>query len=78
MKLIDEWRSWWRLWSVRISAAATACWAYLLANPDQLQQVLDAVPPELRDIVPPAAPVAVFVLVTFARLAKQEARNGRK
>lgn len=78
MKLIDEWRSWWRLWSVRVSAIATAVWAWLLANPDVLAQVLDAIPPNLREILPPAAPVAVFVLVTFARLAKQGASNGRK
>lgn len=78
MKLIDDWRSWWRMWSVRISALATAVWAYLLVNPDMLEQVLSAIPPEWRDVLPPAAPVVVFMLVTFARLAKQEARDGRK
>jgi len=76
MKLVEEWRSWWRLWSVRISAVATIIWAYLLASPDVMLSVLNSLPPELRDVLPPAAPVAIFALVTIARLIKQGPKNG--
>ncbi|WP_257556391.1 hypothetical protein [Sphingobium sp. CFD-2] len=78
MRPIDEWRSWWRMSSVRISAVATAVWAYLLANPETLNQVLASIPPDLRDLVAPAAPVAIFVLVTIARVTKQEPPDARK
>ena len=75
MQKITQWRRVWRWWSVRLSAFATMVWAYLLASPDQLWSILNALPPELRDVVPPIAPVVVFVAVTIARNLQQGAER---
>lgn len=78
MKLISGWQNWWKLWSVRISAVATVAWACLLAFPDMMLQVMNALPPDLKVVLPPAAPMAIFVAVTLARVLKQEKLGGDK
>lgn len=77
MQKITQWRRVWRWWSVRLSALATMIWAYLLASPDLLWTVVNSLPPELRDVVPPAAPIAVFVAVTIARNLQQGNGDGK-
>jgi hypothetical protein len=75
MKLIPNWRDAWRWSSVRLSAAATLVWAWLLANPDALWSFLNGLPPELRELLPPAAPLGVFLLVTLARILTTEPKD---
>ncbi|WP_313737199.1 DUF7940 domain-containing protein [Sphingobium yanoikuyae] len=77
MQKITQWRRVWRWWSVRLSALATMVWAYLLASPDLLWTVLNSLPPDLRDVVPPIAPVAVFFVVTIARNLQQGRDDGK-
>jgi hypothetical protein len=73
--LIDEARQWWRLWSVRLAALAGIVAAYLAANPDQAQTLLNALPEgPLRTLVSIALGVFVFGLATGARLARQPAK----
>lgn len=78
LKMIEHWRKFWRMSSVQISAAATAIWAYLLSAPETMLSVLNSLPPDMRHWLPPLAPVAIFALVTFARLVRQEKINGGK
>jgi hypothetical protein len=69
MKLIANWRErWWKLWSIRFHALATAVTAYLWASPDMVISVLVQVPAKLRvGII-----VAVFLVITISRLMKQK------
>lgn len=76
MQKITQWRRVGRWWSVRISAFATMVWAYLLASPDILWTIINSLPPELRELVPPMAPIAVFAAVTIVRNLQQGGRDG--
>ena len=72
MKLIAEWKKFHRMWSVRVSAVYTAIWAYLLASPETMLVVLSQIPSDMRAWLPSFIPVALFVLVTLARLTHRE------
>lgn len=67
-----------RLWSQRLNVIASLIVVYVLASPDILLQTLNQMPSEIRGIFPPAAGIALFALVSFARLYKQEKLNGAK
>lgn len=71
MKLIDEAHNWYKLWSVRLAALAGLTAAYLAANPDQAQAVIDSVPEAFRPLASIALGLFVFGLATGARLVKQ-------
>ena len=75
--LIDNAADWWRMWSVRVAALAGVVAAYLAANPDQTQALLDVLPDgPLRVLASIAIGVFVFGLATGARLAKQGKPEG--
>ena len=70
--LIDNAGSWWKLWSVRLAALAGVVAAYLAANPDQTQALLDVLPDgPLRVLASIGIGVFVFGLATGTRLVKQ-------
>lgn len=70
--LIDECGGWWKLWSVRLAAFAGAVAAYLAANPDKTQDLLDALPDgPLRPLASIGIGLFVFTLATGSRLVKQ-------
>lgn len=70
--LIDNAGSWWKLWSVRLAALAGVVAAYLAANPDQTQALLDVLPDgPLRVLASIGIGVFVFGLATGTRLMKQ-------
>lgn len=71
MKLIETWREASRYYSVRLAALAGLIAAYLAANPDQAQAVIDSVPEAFRPLASIALGLFVFGLATGARLVKQ-------
>lgn len=71
IKLIEEWRSSWRWWSMRLAAIASLAVGYVLAYPDILLSTLNALPPEMRQAFPPFVGFALFAIVSLARLVKQ-------
>jgi hypothetical protein len=71
MKLIDECRLWWRLWSVRLAAVAATLSAILTAEPTLLLSLVDRLPEPWRTAIVPAVWVVVFGLPLLARLARQ-------
>jgi len=74
--LIDNAGSWWKLWSVRLAALAGVVAAYLAANPDQTQALLDSLPDgPLRVLASIGIGVFVFGLATGSRLVKQTAKD---
>ncbi|MGV7119541.1 DUF7940 domain-containing protein [Sphingopyxis sp. 550A] len=76
--LIDNAGQWWRMWSVRLAALAGVVAAYLAANPDQTQSLLDVLPDgPLRVLASIGIGVFVFGLATGTRLMRQpEKGNG--
>lgn len=77
MKPIPDWRQAWRLWSVRVSAIGAAIFAVLLAAPDQVQAIWNALPPDIQALVPNAKGVAlaISVAVTIARILQQKEKT---
>jgi hypothetical protein len=75
--LIDNAGSWWRMWSVRLAALAGIVAAYLAANPDQTQALLDVLPDgPLRVLASIGIGVFVFGLATGTRLVRQPEKGG--
>jgi len=75
-KLIEEWRSAWRWWSMRLAVIGSAAVAYVLAYPDILLSTLNALPPEMRAVFPPFMGFALLAVVSIARLVKQGKHDG--
>ncbi|WP_288935487.1 hypothetical protein [uncultured Sphingomonas sp.] len=77
MKLIEEWRQSWRLWSVRLSALGAILTGLALAAPDFLQSLWNGLPTDLRALLPVsvthAVPTALFILTIVARIVSQNA-----
>ena len=79
MKLIADWRQSWRLWSVRVSAIATALFAIMLAAPDQVLGIWAMLPADVQELIPNRTAIAAALSVAslVARLIKQrEAVDG--
>lgn len=74
--LIDDARDWWRFWSVRLAAAAGLVAAWLAANPEQTQALLDLLPDgPLRVLASAGIGLFVFALATGARVARQPVKG---
>lgn len=72
LTLIDEARSWWRMWSVRLAAFAGVVAAYLAASPEDTQALLGLLPEgPWRVLASVAIGLTVFALATGTRLVKQ-------
>ena len=72
MNLIDNARDWWKMWSVQLAALAGVVAAYLAANPDVTQSLLNLLPEgPARVLASAGVGVFVFGLATGARLVKQ-------
>lgn len=70
-RLVDEARSWWKLWSVRLAGIFAGCMAALVANPAPVLQFLQSVPERWKPLVPLATLVITFVVPTMVRLWRQ-------
>lgn len=77
MKPIPNWRQAWRLWSVRVSAIGAAIFAVLLAAPAQVQDIWNALPPDVQAMIPNAKGVALAITVaaTIARVLQQKGKT---
>lgn len=77
-RLIDDAGKWWRMWSIRLAALASAVIGVVVAAPDVLLHTLNQLPPEMRSWLSPSISIAVFTLVAVVRLWQQGGkRDGR-
>lgn len=74
-RLVDDWRTAWRWWSVRAAALFGVLATALLATPETLVSVIHSLPAEMRGWVPPIAGPALFALIVLIRLWKQGERK---
>ncbi|WCF59062.1 holin [Pseudomonas phage UF_RH5] len=79
-ELIEDWRNWWRFWSVRLAAVGTAVTGVLIAFPDAALAAWAILPEEFKSAIPPQymplIGVGVFALSIVARLIRQEKLKG--
>ena len=75
LELIEDWRNFWRFWSVRLGVIGSALTAFLIAFPDHALQAWALLPSDLKAFLPerymPLVGVAIFVLSLIARVIKQ-------
>ena len=75
LELIEDWRNFWRFWSVRLGVIGSALTGFLVAFPDQALQAWALLPADLKAFLPeqymPLVGVAIFVLSLIARAIKQ-------
>lgn len=75
MKLIPNWRQWWRLWSTWFQGAAALFFTYITAVPDATIQIWLILPADIRASIHPDyvqyAGISLIVLGIIARLVKQ-------
>ncbi len=76
MKLVEDAKVWWKLWSIRLGALGTALTTLLIASPDAMLFAWNLLPMDLRASIPPQyvplIGVFIFVMSMAARLIKQE------
>lgn len=75
IELIENWRKWYKLWSVRLVALGTVLAGWFIASPDAFLQVWMMLPQDLKDTLPPEVvkyiPIAILTAGTLARVVKQ-------
>ena len=73
--LIPNWRQAWRLWSVRVPAIGALLLTAMLAAPDVMIQLWQALPPELVAMLPANAmlivPIGLQLAAAIARIVRQ-------
>lgn len=75
LELIENWRSAWRFWSIRLGLLGTAVAAFFAASPDAAYQAWVMLPEDLKTFVPEgyARMLGAFLFATsmLARIFKQ-------
>lgn len=73
--LVDDWKDWWRWWSLRLTAAGTTVTGYLIANPDAAINAWNQLPDSIKESITPEympfVGIAIVVSGMFARLLAQ-------
>jgi len=76
MKLIEQWRSFWRMWSLRFTALGTALLGWITVSPDVITLAWNSLPVEMKQYIPEQylmyITIALFVLGMVSRIIKQE------
>lgn len=73
MNFIENWRSAWRWWSIRVAAIAGIISAVLTAHPTILLGLINMLPGGIwRTVLAAGVGTIVFVIPTLARLWNQE------
>ena len=75
LQLIEDWRNFWRFWSVRLGIVGSAVTAVLIAFPDVALSAWAMMPADLKAVIPerymPLIGVGIFVASLIARAIKQ-------
>ena len=71
MKLIDSYRSWYRMWSIQLAALAGVIAAAIMANPSLLLGLVAYIPEQWRGLAAILTGLMTFVLPAVTRLTLQ-------
>ena len=76
MKLIDNWKQFGKMWSVRLSALGASIMGMFLYFPEWTLYLFNAMPKEVRDLLPDNLALflamIVFIGTAISRIVKQE------
>lgn len=79
MKLINDWKDWWRWWSLRLTAMGAMVSGYLIANPDIAVTMWMSMPEDIRSYMPaqymPLIGLIIVGVGQVARFLKQNQPN---
>ena len=85
LELIEDWRNFWRFWSVRLGIVGSAITGVLIAFPDVALSAWAMMPADLKSAIPerymPLIGVVILVASLIARAIKQtklEPKEGPK
>lgn len=85
LELIEDWRNFWRFWSVRLGIVGSAITGVLIAFPDVALSAWAMMPADLKSAIPerymPLIGVIILVASLIARAIKQtklEPKEGPK
>lgn len=85
LELIEDWRNFWRFWSVRLGIIGSAITGVLIAFPDVALSAWAMMPADLKSAIPerymPLIGVVILVASLIARAIKQtklEQKEGPK
>ena len=85
LELIEDWRNFWRFWSVRLGIIGSAITGVLIAFPDVALSAWAMMPADLKSAIPerymPLIGVVILVASLIARAIKQtklEPKEGPK
>ena len=85
LELIEDWRNFWRFWSVRLGIIGSAITGVLIAFPDVALSAWAMMPADLKSAIPerymPLIGVIIFIASLIARAIKQsklEQKEGPK
>ena len=85
LELIEDWRNFWRFWSVRLGIIGSVITGVLIAFPDVALSAWAMMPADLKSAIPerymPFIGVVIFVASLVARAIKQtklEQKEGPK
>ena len=75
LELIEDWRNFWRFWSVRLGIIGSAITGVLIEFPDVALSAWAMMPADLKSAIPehymPLIGVVIFVASLIARAIKQ-------
>lgn len=76
MKLIDNWKDWWKMWSIRINALVGFLIVLIAQFPDIFLQLWVLIPEEIKQSITTidgiaSAFLSVLIISSFARVVKQ-------
>lgn len=72
VKLIDDWRLWWRRWSTWLAAVAAGIAAAVMASPSLLIGLVGFFPVEWRPFLAGATFAVVFIVPVLVTNLKQQ------
>lgn len=67
LRLIQGWRDWWRLWSIRLNALGLAILGYVQIDPVGALAVWNMMPADVRRALPPN--ILTIIGLTFFALS---------
>ena len=76
LKLIEQWRLFWRMWSIRFTALGTVLLGWITASPDIITAAWTFLPGEIKSYIPQEylmyVTISLFILGMFSRIIKQD------
>ena len=83
MKLVDNWKDWWKMWSIRINIIIGLILTILSQFPEIFMQLWVLVPEQIKESIMTTegitfAFIAALVISSLARLIKQEKLHSKK